>query len=290
MAVSQNGWTAYISGLNLNLKSFRWITGRMRKGDTTVIFEDLCQWFNDNVEPINPAHSWGFAARPIRGGVTLSNHSSGTAVDLNAPKHPLGRSGTFTGAQVARIKNKLKEYDGVIRWGYGWARPDEMHFELNANAARVKVVADRIRRGGTIVVKPVATIKPKPKPKPAATRADLAVQEKLQKMKLYSGHVDGVNASLQKSAVKAFQKAHGLFEDGAWAAKTEAKYKANVRLQEALNRCKGTKLVVDGYIGASTRARVKDVKLRNGWATKKNATGTVDAAFINNLKRIKAYV
>jgi hypothetical protein len=88
---------------------------------------------------------WGYAARPIRGGTTTSNHASATAVDGNATRHPLGVRGTFTARQAAEIRQILAEVEHVVRWGGDYqGRPDEMHFEINAGHAAVARVAARL--------------------------------------------------------------------------------------------------------------------------------------------------
>ena len=144
---SQNGWTAYASSANLS--PLPWITGRVRPGPVWVIFDHLCRRFDAEVEPIVVGHSWGWAKRPIRGSSTaISNHASGTAIDLNAPRHPLGKHGTFTKKQVAAIEQILAELGGTVRWGGHYrGRKDEMHFEIDASAARVDNVAAQIKSG-----------------------------------------------------------------------------------------------------------------------------------------------
>jgi hypothetical protein len=93
---------------------------------------------------------WGYAARPIRGGTTTSNHASATAEDFNATRHPLDARGTFTRQQVNNIHTILAEVDNVVRWGGDYSgRADEMHFEINAGPAAVQRVADRLRNEGT---------------------------------------------------------------------------------------------------------------------------------------------
>lgn len=115
--------------------------------------------------------------------------------------------------------------------------------------------------GGTVKpsgdVKPPATQKPATKPSKAPSKA---VQTKLKAMKL----------SPNAAGVKAFQKQHGLVQDSQWGKLTEAKYKANKKLQEALNKMKSTtaKLVVDGYIGTSSEKRIDNVLYRNKWTRK----------------------
>ena len=156
MVNSQNGWPALTSAPAYKLQ---WIIGRVLPGDVATIFEYLGKRFDGEVERISrdpktglPTDSWGWAYRDIRGATTLSNHASGTAVDFNATKHPLGKTGTFTAAQVKTIRAILADLGGVVRWGGDYTgRKDEMHFEINANAAKVALVAAKIRANENIV-------------------------------------------------------------------------------------------------------------------------------------------
>ena len=137
---SQNGWP-----VDPPLTPLAWITGNVRVGDVHTILDHLCARFNAEVEPIIRGHSWGYANRAIRGSTTTSNHASGTAIDLNAPAHPLGKRGTFTTAQAATIRSILADLDGAIRWGGDYSgRPDEMHFEINTDPAALKRVVENL--------------------------------------------------------------------------------------------------------------------------------------------------
>lgn len=139
MAVSQNGYVAN----DISRTQSYTITGtaravRLRKGSPGAILVHFAAWFDKNVEDIEAGQldDWGYAERPIRGGVELSNHASGTAIDLNSTKHPLGARDTFTKAQAAKIRAKLKDYNGCIRWGGDYTnRADEMHFEIVRDVA-----------------------------------------------------------------------------------------------------------------------------------------------------------
>lgn len=151
MAQSQNGYAANDMG-----RTASWtIPGTGRKvrlysGDAGYLLVHFAAWFHKNIEPIDKGifDDWGYAERPIRGSsTTLSNHASGTAIDLNATKHPLGVRGTFTSSKAKKIRAKLREYDGTIRWGGDYTnRPDEMHFEIVGSEERVARVADRLRQ------------------------------------------------------------------------------------------------------------------------------------------------
>lgn len=145
MGFSQNGWSTLATSLSPDLKVLSWITGRVRAGNVHTLFDLFCERYNKEVEPITQAHSWGHAARAIRGSTVTSNHASGTAIDLNAPKHPLGLSGTFTASQRTALRGLLNDFDGVIRWGGDYAgRKDEMHFEINAPATKVTATVAKL--------------------------------------------------------------------------------------------------------------------------------------------------
>src|SRR5699024_393486 len=150
MAVTRLDWDVFTYGTHPRLTPFPWITGRVRKGDAYTVLNELCRRFNNEVEKINPAHSWGWAYRPVRGATVVSEHAAGTAIDLNAPKHPLGRQGTFTRTQVNRIQQILKDLDGAVRWGGNYAgRKDEMHFELQGGVKKLAAVAKKIKGSST---------------------------------------------------------------------------------------------------------------------------------------------
>ena len=149
MARSQNGYTAN----DLNVTRI-WRIGnkreiRLRKGSTGWLLKHMADWFDKNIEDIDAGKTddWGYAARPIRGSKVVSNHASGTAMDLNATKHPMGRRNTFSNAQEAKIRAQLKRYEGCIRWGGDYSgRADEMHFEINKPPKTCYKVAKKLGR------------------------------------------------------------------------------------------------------------------------------------------------
>lgn len=130
------------------------------------IFADLAQQFHTRVEPLEWPGCWGWADRPIKGGTVRSNHASGTAIDLNAPRHPQGVAAgkTYTRAQVSAISSILARYGGLIVWGGGWSLPDTdgMHFELRPGATFEQVTALAAKLAGTPAPAP-----PAPPPAPA---------------------------------------------------------------------------------------------------------------------------
>lgn len=159
MAVSQNGWPVIESGTDPTLTRIDKIIGRVRAGDVADIFAYLVARFDAEVEDVDVgADDWGWAFRAIRGATSgYSNHASGTALDLNATRHVLGKRGTFTPAQQAAIRQILIALDDVVRWGGDYTgRPDEMHFEIVGTAAQVASVAARIR-AGQLVSNPIGS-------------------------------------------------------------------------------------------------------------------------------------
>jgi len=147
MAKSQNGWSANDRSV---IASYSLPGGKvsLRKGDVSVILLHAANRWHNEVGKLEWPGIWGYAERPIRGSTTtLSNHASGTAIDCNAPKHPLGVpiSKCFTAAQIKKIREIVKYYEGVIRWGGEYSRPDGMHLEINKGASEVKRIADKIR-------------------------------------------------------------------------------------------------------------------------------------------------
>ncbi|WP_146840467.1 M15 family metallopeptidase, partial [Cellulomonas hominis] len=144
---SQNCWPAITDNEDPRLEPSPWITGRVLGGDVRTVLDHVAQRFDAEVEPVDVASSWGWAYRSVRGeDEALSNHASGTSIDLNATEHPLGSSGTFTDDQVAAIRAILAEVSPVVAWGGDFdGRLDEMHFEIVGDAEAVAEVAARLR-------------------------------------------------------------------------------------------------------------------------------------------------
>jgi hypothetical protein len=96
-------------------------------GDVATDLFYVAEQFNLHVENLDADWCWGYAYRPIRGQTTgLSNHASGTAIDLNAPSHPLAKVGTLSSKEQAEIEKILDFCEGVVRWGGKYSgRKDE---------------------------------------------------------------------------------------------------------------------------------------------------------------------
>lgn len=164
MSLSQNGWPALSAGSRL---LHTWVIPgkgddtllKLRNGSAGFLLAHLALSMDSKVEVLDEPvlDDWGFAYRPIRGYATgLSNHSSGTAEDLNATDHPLGRDGTFSEVEVVQIHRFLERYQGCIRWGGDYrSRKDEMHFEIDRDIAACEAVARRLvdSKRGQMVLK-----------------------------------------------------------------------------------------------------------------------------------------
>jgi hypothetical protein len=139
---SPNGWPASEDRKAIGIQSFA-IPGTSIKiacaKDVSSILIAFCAEFHKLVEPIHQGaiDDWGYAFRMTRGSdKVLSNHSSGTAVDLNATKHSLGKSNTFTKEQTNTIQLLIVKYG--LAWGGNYKkRKDEMHFEIAITKAQV---------------------------------------------------------------------------------------------------------------------------------------------------------
>jgi len=140
---SQNGWVASKDPAAINIKQFP-VAGTTIKLRCNAIcgpvLAAFAAEFHVNVEKIDVGtlDDWGYAYRNVRNSPDdLSNHSSGTAIDLNAAKHPLGKENTFTPEQRKVLDILCKKYG--LRGGYTYkTRKDDMHFEVVETPEQVK--------------------------------------------------------------------------------------------------------------------------------------------------------
>jgi peptidoglycan hydrolase-like protein with peptidoglycan-binding domain len=237
MATSQNGYKANDSSLIAKYTIARDVTVNIRKGDVSVVLLHFAKWYDNNIEPLTKSDTGGYNPRNIEGSTTLSNHASGTAVDLRWNKHPMGKKGTFTTGQTAKIRTQLKFYEGVIRWGGDYSgRIDEMHYEINKGPAEVARIAKKCK--GETTPKPPA---PKPKPptanvvkKGATGQVVTHIQHFFRRVfpsyrlsvSVKRGQVitvDGDFGAQTEAWVKEFQERTGLKQDGMIGPKTLAK-------------------------------------------------------------------
>lgn len=149
MLTSYNGWTASKDQAEIGVQSYL-VPGTERKlrcADAVApLLIGFAAEFHRLIEPIdnNGLDDWGYAYRDVRGVPgKLSNHSSGTAIDLNATAHPLGKVGTYEAAKVPMLRALCKKYG--LTWGGDYKnRKDEMHFEISIDAVKVAALITKL--------------------------------------------------------------------------------------------------------------------------------------------------
>ena len=145
METSYNGYAASKDPKEIGIKSYI-IKGTDRKlkcaESVGPLLAAFAAEFHELIEPIDEGtfDDWGYCYRMVRGDATkLSNHSSGTAIDLNATHHALGKVGTFPAEKVPMIRALAKKYG--LKWGGDYKnRKDEMHFEVEVTHAKAKAL------------------------------------------------------------------------------------------------------------------------------------------------------
>lgn len=168
MAISENGWKTLEAS---SPKLYTWripcrggvVEIRMRGGSVGFLLALAVLLWDARIEPVfgKVKDDWGWAARPIRGQTTLlSNHYSGTAVDINATKHNLGAVGTVLRAALWRTLMHLR-FRGLLRWGGDYHnRKDEMHVEIQPGVvmyqceARAKALMKTKRGKALLMINP----------------------------------------------------------------------------------------------------------------------------------------
>ena len=139
---SQNGWTSSKIRAEIGIESFSIPGTKIKLACAKAVAPLLVGFaaeFHELIEPIDEGglDDWGYCFRMVRGSTdNLSNHSSGTAIDLNATKHPLGKAGTFPAEKVPMLRALAKKYS--LTWGGDYRnRKDEMHFEVAIPPSKV---------------------------------------------------------------------------------------------------------------------------------------------------------
>jgi hypothetical protein len=149
--ISHNGWPASKDRAEIGIETFL-VRGTKIKlhcaKSVAPLLVGFAAEFHELIEPIDEGglDDWGYCFRMVRGSTdNLSNHSSGTAIDLNATRHPLGKVGTFPNEKVPMIRALAKKY-GLI-WGGDYRnRKDEMHFEIALTPAKVAALVEKLRK------------------------------------------------------------------------------------------------------------------------------------------------
>lgn len=176
--------------------------------DVGVLLVAAMREFHNRVEPLREGWCWGYADRSVRGSTAPSFHWAAIAVDANAPKHPLGKSGTFSRRQVDEINRICRKYG--LRWGGNYnSRKDEMHFEIIISRTEALALVRKLQA-------PLPTIK-------RGTRRWRAV---LRLRRRLHAHGTKINTEIRtfgatlETQVKAFQRKRHLKADGVVGPKT----------------------------------------------------------------------
>lgn len=149
MLQSYNGWPASKDQAEIGVKPYPVKGTNLKIRCATGAGELLAAFaaeFHELIEPIDEGalDDWAYCFRMVRGTTDkLSCHSSGTAIDLNASKHPLGKIGTFDAAKVPMIQALAKKYG--LTWGGDYRnRKDEMHFEVSISKDKAIALAKKL--------------------------------------------------------------------------------------------------------------------------------------------------
>ena len=149
MLTSYNGWPASSVQAEIGIKSYP-VPGTLIKlrcaEKVAPLLVGFAAEFHNLIEPLDVGSldDFAYCYRMVRGTTDkLSNHSSGTAIDLNATKHPLGKAGTFALAKVPMIQALAKKYG--LTWGGDYrGRKDEMHFEIAISREKAIALAKKL--------------------------------------------------------------------------------------------------------------------------------------------------
>lgn len=157
MPVSINGWPVIKSYGSKQLKSGvvkgTKVKFTLRK-EVLPLFLALAKEYNETIAPLDgkPQDDWSYNYRTSRYSSNWSNHSSGTAVDLNSAKEgsqSLSNRKYWEKPDKAKAVKKLKRVYSIMNWGGDWSDKyyDPMHWELKAGTS-VSDVARLIKKLG----------------------------------------------------------------------------------------------------------------------------------------------
>lgn len=146
MGTSVNKWPASPNPAEVGIRAF---TVNLASGPKTIQLADaagpalvaMIEWWDKNIEPVVQLGSYNYREiRGYEGTGKVSNHGSGTAVDINWDKHPLGARGTIPADKVEGLRARAAELQ--LRWGGDYrGRADEHHIEVNVPPALFQLTA-----------------------------------------------------------------------------------------------------------------------------------------------------
>lgn len=147
MKRSANGWQASMKQEEIGIKVYTIIRARgnvlpvrLRCAEAVApLLIAACKEWHKFVEKLENGEVQGYMYRDVRGGDgTLSNHSSGTAIDFFPSRHPQGDAdGNFTKEQQKAILEICRKYGLRSGGTYKTAKTDWQHVEINITPAKV---------------------------------------------------------------------------------------------------------------------------------------------------------
>jgi hypothetical protein len=221
MANSQNGFPASKNPNDIGVRSLV-VPGTAIKlsvrEDISPLLLEMARWWGEHIEPLKQEQTFGYNFRPIAGTNVLSNHSSGTAIDLNSLIHPFGKRGTVPENMRGEITAKAGSLG--LRWGGNFTgKADEMHFEIVVSHAKALELARPLP--GVVPGHPVLK---------RGSRGDAVreVQALLnRKMPDFPQLVaDGIFGQLTDKSVREFQRREHIGVDGIVGPVTHARLRA----------------------------------------------------------------
>ena len=150
---SINGWKASPNPKDIDVKLFPiWRSSRKVRvnEDAAPILLWVATKFHAAVANLDkdPLAVWGYNYRPaLQGNGKLSDHASGTAIDLRSDRFPVGTD-HMTLVQKYRVRKILKACDGLVIWGGDYksaASKDQMHFAIAPGVTATDILHWRIR-------------------------------------------------------------------------------------------------------------------------------------------------
>ena len=152
MSKSGNQWPASADQAEIEIKIYTIVRGirpvRLRCAKAAApLLVKACKEWHKKVEKLKPGEVQGYAYRDVRGGAgTLSNHASGTAVDIWPSRHPQGDAdGNFTKEQQAAVLKICKKYGLRSGGTYKTAKPDWMHIEIDITPAKAAALIKKLK-------------------------------------------------------------------------------------------------------------------------------------------------
>lgn len=195
-------------------------TAPLRKWEPHTILGAWLFWYDRNVEEIT-SPVWGWSATNT---VASSNHLSGTAVDVNAPKYPWGYR-TMPNSRIIKVEEGLRLFEGSVFWGRRWNRADEMHYQMawRESDPRNSAFANKLR-SGYLGIYGGGSTPPPPSAPPVAIYAQRgSVGANVSRLQQFMNRafraysrlaVDGDFGPATEAVVREFQKRVGIERDG----------------------------------------------------------------------------